>query len=45
MGGTTAGNQFFPSLNKGLADFDIRHRIVVTYVYQLPELCGIFRRS
>jgi hypothetical protein len=38
VGGTTAGNQFIPALNKGLADFDIRHRVVVTYVYQLPKV-------
>jgi hypothetical protein len=38
VGGTTAGNQFFPDLNKGLADFDIRHRLVVTYVYELPRV-------
>jgi hypothetical protein len=36
IGGTTAGNQFIPDLNKGLADFDIRHRLVATYVYELP---------
>lgn len=41
VGGTTAGNQFIPALNKGLADFDIRHRVVVTYVYQLPKVHGV----
>jgi hypothetical protein len=34
--GGVSGNQFLPELNKGLSDFDIRHRITATYVYNLP---------
>ncbi len=30
------GNQFLPYLNKGLSDFDQPHRLVLTYVYNLP---------
>jgi hypothetical protein len=30
------GNQFIPSMNKGLSDFDQTHRLVFTYVYNLP---------
>jgi hypothetical protein len=37
IAGSNPGNQFFPNLNKGIADFDIRHRLVVTYVYELPS--------
>ncbi|MGI8745520.1 MAG: carboxypeptidase regulatory-like domain-containing protein [Bryobacteraceae bacterium] len=36
IGGTPAGNQFVEDLNKGLANFDQRHRLVVTYVWELP---------
>jgi len=36
IGGTAAGNQFIPALNRGLSAFDVRHRFVVTYVYDLP---------
>ena len=31
------GNQFLPSLDKGLSDFDIPHRLVLSYVYNLPS--------
>lgn len=31
-----AGNQFIPSMNKGLSDYDQRHRLVITYLYNLP---------
>lgn len=30
------GNQFDPSLNYGLSNFDIPNRLVLTYVYDLP---------
>ncbi len=30
------GNQFIPALNKGLSDFDQTHRLVITYVYNIP---------
>lgn len=30
------GNQFIPSMNRGLSDFDQTHRLVFTYVYNLP---------
>jgi hypothetical protein len=36
IGGTPGGNQFSPELNRGLSAFDVRHRFVVTYVYDLP---------
>lgn len=32
-----SGNQFLPDLNKGLSNFDVRHRLVVTYLYDLPS--------
>jgi hypothetical protein len=31
-----SGNQFIPSLNKGLSDFDVPHRFVLTYIYDIP---------
>lgn len=31
-----SGNQFIPSLNKGLSNFDVPHRFVLTYVYDIP---------
>jgi hypothetical protein len=34
--GASFGNQFIPALNRGLSAFDVRHRLTVTYVYQLP---------
>ena len=34
--GSSFGNQFIPALNRGLSAFDVRHRLVFTYVYQLP---------
>jgi hypothetical protein len=30
------GNQFIPNLNYGLSSFDVRHRLVATYLYNLP---------
>jgi hypothetical protein len=45
IGGTTAGNQFLPDLNKGLADFDIRHRLVATYVYEVPGMHNRFANA
>jgi hypothetical protein len=30
------GNQFIPQLNKGLSNFDAPHRLVLTYVYDIP---------
>lgn len=30
------GNQFIPDLNYGLSNYDIPHRLVVSYVYGLP---------
>jgi hypothetical protein len=35
-GAGSVGNQFLNSLNKGLSDFDMTHRLVISYVYQLP---------
>jgi hypothetical protein len=35
LGGVN-GNQFLPELNKGLSNHDIRHRLILTYVYDLP---------
>jgi hypothetical protein len=32
------GNQYLPYLNKGLSNFDVPHRFVLTYVYNLPGL-------
>jgi hypothetical protein len=37
INGNAAGNQFIEDLNKGLSDQDIRHRLVITYVYDLPS--------
>lgn len=34
--GSSFGNQFISALNRGLSSFDVRHRLAVTYVYQLP---------
>jgi outer membrane receptor protein involved in Fe transport len=34
--GSSFGNQFIPALNRGLSAFDVRHRLTITYVYQLP---------
>lgn len=31
------GNQFLPYLNKGLSNFDVPHRFVLTYVYNIPS--------
>jgi hypothetical protein len=43
--GGVSGNQFLPDLNKGPSDFDVRHRLVVTYVYNLPAVShGVWRR-
>lgn len=36
IGGTNVGNQFINDLNYGLSNFDIRHRLVITYAYDLP---------
>jgi hypothetical protein len=44
IAGTNTGNQFYPDLNKGLADFDIRHRLVATYVYEFPKIQQRFLR-
>lgn len=30
------GNQYLPNLNRGLSNFDVPHRFVLTYVYNLP---------
>ncbi len=30
------GNQFIPQLNRGLSNFDAPHRLVLTYVYDIP---------
>lgn len=30
------GNQFLPGLNKGLSNFDVPNRLVLTYVYDVP---------
>lgn len=32
-----SGNQFLPSLDKGLSNFDVPQRLVLTYVYNLPS--------
>jgi hypothetical protein len=34
--GTSAGNQMIPMLNKGVSDFNIPQRLVVTYQYNIP---------
>ncbi|MBL8203275.1 MAG: carboxypeptidase regulatory-like domain-containing protein [Blastocatellia bacterium] len=34
--GTVNHNQFLPQLNKGLSEHDIKHRLILTYVYDLP---------
>lgn len=36
LGGVN-GNQFLPELNKGLSNYDIRHRLILTYVYDIPS--------
>ncbi|MGI8746594.1 MAG: carboxypeptidase regulatory-like domain-containing protein [Bryobacteraceae bacterium] len=36
VGGAPLGNQYLLDLNKGLAGFDIPHRMVVTYLYDIP---------
>src|SRR5262249_1880049 len=30
------GNQLLPDRNRGLSDFDLRHRLVATFVYRIP---------
>jgi hypothetical protein len=35
-GGGADGNQFIPDLNYGLSNYDIPHRLVISYVYALP---------
>lgn len=34
--GIPQGNPFFPNLNRGLSDFDVTHRLIATYAYDLP---------
>jgi len=34
--GGLSGFQLLPDLNKGLSDHDVRHRVAITYVYDLP---------
>lgn len=36
IGGTSTGNQFVESLNRGISAQDIPNRLVMTYVYDLP---------
>ena len=31
-----SGNQFLPQLNRGISNFDVPHRLVLTYVYDIP---------
>lgn len=36
--GNSGGNQLVPALQRGLSDFDRRHRLQVTYNYDLPGM-------
>lgn len=43
--GNSLGNQLVPDLNKGLSNFDQRHRFVFTYLWQIPgPVHGILNR-
>ncbi|HEX4951673.1 MAG TPA: carboxypeptidase-like regulatory domain-containing protein, partial [Blastocatellia bacterium] len=33
---TVNHNQFLPELSKGLSEYDIKHRLILTYVYDVP---------
>jgi hypothetical protein len=45
LGGTSA-NQFLPDSGRGLSDFDVRHRWIITYVHDLPAPSrGLARRA
>ena len=35
-GAGSVGNQFINTLNRGVSDFDVPHRLVISYVYNLP---------
>jgi hypothetical protein len=37
FGGARGYNQFFPAMNKGNAQFDVRHRLVFSPVYEFPQ--------
>lgn len=34
--GSVGHNQFLPDLSKGLSEHDIKHRLILTYVYDVP---------
>jgi hypothetical protein len=36
-GGRSPGNPFLTQLNRGVSDFDVTHRLIVTYAYNLPR--------